>query len=116
MAPRADKSPAAGSARGGWLGMFAAVGPGIVVTGSVIGSGELVNTPVQAAAFGFVLLWAVLLSCVIKYFLQVEIARHCLVENRTTFEAINECPGPKLRGTSWIAWCTWSDTSSPCCR
>lgn len=86
----------------GFWKMLAAVGPGIVVTGSVIGSGELVNTPVQAATFGFVLLWAVLLSCVIKYFLQVEIARHALVENRTTFEAINECPGPKFRGTSWI--------------
>ena len=88
--------------RGGLLGMLAAVGPGIVVTGSVIGSGELINTPVQAATFGFVLLWAVLLSCVIKYFLQVEIARHCLVENRTTFQAINECPGPTFRGTSWV--------------
>ena len=88
--------------RGGMWSMLAAVGPGIVVTGSVIGSGELINTPVQAATFGFILLWAVLLSCVIKYFLQVEIARHCLVENRTTFQAINECPGPKFRGTSWI--------------
>jgi len=88
--------------RSGLWAMLAAVGPGIVVTGSVIGSGELINTPVQAATFGFILLWAVLLSCVIKYFLQVEIARHCLVENRTTFAAINECPGPKIRGTSWI--------------
>jgi Mn2+/Fe2+ NRAMP family transporter len=58
---------------------------------------------VQAAKFGFVLLWVVLLSCVIKYFLQVEIARHCLVHNRTTVEALNHCPGPKFRGTSWIA-------------
>jgi Mn2+/Fe2+ NRAMP family transporter len=74
-----------------------------VVAGSVIGSGELINTPVQAAKFGFVLLWVVLLSCVIKYFLQVEIARHCLVHNRTTVEALNECPGPKFRNTSWIA-------------
>jgi hypothetical protein len=37
-----------------------------------------------------------LLSCVIKYFLQVEIARHCLVHNRTTFEALNLIPGPRL--------------------
>lgn len=88
--------------RHGFLRSLAAIGPGIVVAGSVIGSGELVNTPVQAARFGFVLLWAVLLSCVIKYFLQVEIARHCLVHNRTTFEALNQCPGPKIRGTSWI--------------
>jgi len=84
------------------IGMLAATGPGIVVTGSVIGSGELINTPVQAARFGFVLLWAVILSCVIKYFLQVEIGRHALVHNRTPFEALNALPGPKWRGTSWI--------------
>lgn len=90
------------AAPGGVWKMLAAIGPGIVVTGSVIGSGEMINTPIQAATFGFVLLWAVLLSCVVKYFLQVEIARFAMVENRTTFEAINMCPGPKLWGTSWI--------------
>ena len=82
--------------------MVFTLGPGIVVAGSVVGSGELINTPVQAAKFGFVLLWAVILSCLIKYFLQVEIGRHCLVHNRTAFEALSACPGPKLRGTSWI--------------
>ena len=97
-----QEAGAANSGFGRWWTMLASVGPGIVVTGSVIGSGELVNTPVQAATFGFILLWAVLLSCVIKYFLQVEIARHCLVHGRTTFQALNECPGPLVRGTSWI--------------
>jgi Mn2+/Fe2+ NRAMP family transporter len=82
--------------------VLAAIGPGIVVAGSVIGSGELINTPVQAAKFGFLLLWVVLLSCVIKYFLQVEIARHCLVHNRTTFEALNRFPGPRIAGASWV--------------
>jgi Mn2+/Fe2+ NRAMP family transporter len=83
-----------------WL--MAVVGPGIVVAGSVMGSGELINTPVQAAKFGFVLLWAVLISCVIKYFLQVEIGRHALVHGRTTHEAFNALPGPKWRGTSYL--------------
>jgi Mn2+/Fe2+ NRAMP family transporter len=98
-----SNAPASPRSRGGLLRSLAAIGPGIVVAGSVIGSGELINTPVQAAKFGFVLLWVVLLSCVIKYFLQVEIARHCMVHNRTTVEALNHCPGPKFRGTSWIA-------------
>ena len=86
----------------GLIGTLMAIGPGIVVTGSVIGSGELINTPVQAAKFGFVLLWAVILSCVIKYFLQVEIGRHALVHNRTPFDALNALPGPQVRGTSWV--------------
>lgn len=70
----------------------------------VVGSGELINTPLQAARFGFVLLWAVLLSCLIKYFLQVEVGRYCLVHNRTVFEALSPFPGPRLRKTSWLVW------------
>ena len=78
-----------------WGGMLLAIGPAIVVSGSVIGSGELINVPVQAAKFGFVLFWAVILSCIIKYFLQVELGRHCLVHNRTTIQALNLVPGPR---------------------
>lgn len=89
------------SKSGALLRSLAVIGPGIVVAGSVIGSGELINTPLQAAKFGFVLLWVVLLSCVIKYFLQVEIARHCMVHNRTTIQALNQIPGLKVRRTSW---------------
>ena len=65
------------------LGIVVAIGPGIVVIGSIMGSGELINAPLQAAKFGFVLLWAVILSCVIKYFLQIEIGRHALAHDRT---------------------------------
>lgn len=86
----------------GLAGLLQIIGPGIVVAGSVIGSGELINTPVQAAQFGFLLLWAVILSCVIKFFLQVEIGRHCLVHDRTTVKALNTCPGPTFYRTSWI--------------
>ncbi|MEC9009643.1 MAG: hypothetical protein VX877_10305, partial [Planctomycetota bacterium] len=85
-----------------WGGMLMAIGPAIVVSGSVIGSGELINVPIQAAKFGFVLFWAVILSCLIKYFLQVELGRYCLVHNRTTIQALNQIPGPKIRGTGWI--------------
>ena len=97
-------SPSVRAAPTRFFPMVFTLGPGIVVAGSVVGSGELINTPVQAAKFGFVLLWAVIVSCLIKYFLQVEIGRHCLVHNRTAFEALSACPGPKLRGTSWIVW------------
>lgn len=101
--PRADNGETGQKAPPVGLGRtMLAIGPGIVVSGSVIGSGELINVPVQAASYGFVLLWAVIISCVIKYFLQVELGRHCLVHNRTTIQAFNSCPGPRLRGTSWL--------------
>ena len=46
--------------------MLLAIGPTIVVSGSLIRSGELINVPVQAACFGFVLFWAVILSCLFR--------------------------------------------------
>jgi manganese transport protein len=84
-------------------GILAQIGPGLVVTGSVIGSGELINTPKRAAEFGFTLLWVVVLSCVIKWWLQVELGRYCLVNNLTTVQALNTLPGPRWRKTHLIA-------------
>ena len=78
------------------------IGPGIVVTGSVIGSGELINTPQRASNYGFTILWAVVLSCIIKYWLQVELGRYCLANNLTTIQALNTLPGPKWRKTHII--------------
>lgn len=86
----------------GFVGTLTALGPGLVVIGSVMGSGELINTPHQAAKFGFVLLWAVILSCIIKYFLQIEIGRFTLAHRCTPFEAFSTLPFPKFRNTSWI--------------
>ncbi len=84
------------------LGILTSIGPGIVVIGSVMGSGELINTPAQAAKYGIVLLWAVILACLIKFFLQVEFGRHALVHGRTPFQAFNSLPGLKIKKTSWI--------------
>jgi Mn2+/Fe2+ NRAMP family transporter len=84
-------------------GILTQIGPGLVVTGSVIGSGELINTPKRAAEFGFTLLWVVVLSCVIKWWLQVELGRYCLVNNLTTVQAVNTLPGPRWRKTHLIA-------------
>jgi Mn2+/Fe2+ NRAMP family transporter len=78
------------------------IGPGIVVTGSVIGAGELINTPQRASTFGFAILWAVILSCVIKYWLQVELGRYCVATNLTTIQALNTLPGPRWRNTHII--------------
>lgn len=84
------------------FGVLSALGPGIVVTGSVIGAGELINTPQRASHYGFVILWAVILSCVIKYWLQMELGRYCLANNLTTIQALNTLPGPKWRRTHII--------------
>jgi Mn2+/Fe2+ NRAMP family transporter len=55
------------------------------------------------AASGFSLLWFVIFACIVKVFVQVELARLSIVERTTTLEALNTIPGPRAR-VSWILW------------
>ena len=80
------------------------IGPGIVVSGCIIGSGELIVTTTMGARHGFIFLWAVILSCLIKYPIQIELGRYCMTNHFTTIQALNQVPGPKWRNTSWIVY------------
>ena len=51
------------------------IGPGIILAGSIIGSGELIVTTSLGARYGFIFLWLILYSCVIKVFVQIELGR-----------------------------------------
>lgn len=79
------------------------IGPGLILAGSIVGTGELINTTFLGAEQGYILLWLILLSCVIKVFVQVELGRYAITHGKTTLEAIHTLPGPRL-GTSWLAW------------
>src|SRR5688572_21834646 len=74
------------------------IGPGIVLAGSIIGSGELLLTTALGAKYGFVFLWLILFSCVIKVFVQIELGRYAISSGKPTLGAINELPGPRLGG------------------
>lgn len=79
-------------------------GPGIILAGTIVGSGELLLTTSLGAKHGFVFLWLILFSCVIKVFVQVELGRYAISSGKPTLGAINELGGPRL-GAHWIAWC-----------
>ena len=79
------------------------IGPGIILAGTIVGSGELLLTTSLGAKHGFVFLWLILFSCVIKVFIQVELGRYAISSGKPTLGAINELSGPRL-GTHWIAW------------
>src|SRR5215471_15808582 len=85
-----------------WSALFQ-IGPGIILAGSIIGSGELLLTTGLGAKYGFVFLWLILLSCVIKVFVQIELGRYAITHGKTTLAAFDTLPGPKL-GASWICW------------
>jgi manganese transport protein len=80
------------------------IGPGLILAASIVGTGELINTTGLGASAGFSLLWLILLSCVIKVFVQVELGRYAITRGKTSLEAFDTLPGPRL-GASWLCWC-----------
>ena len=84
------------------------IGPSVIVTGSVVGSGSIVMTPLLGAAAGFLLLWWLLLSMWSKPIIQAEISRYVVVTRKTFLEAFADMPGFKTtiqgKTTSWLVW------------
>jgi len=79
------------------------IGPGIILAGSIIGSGELILTTSLGAEYGFVFLWLILFSCIIKVFVQIELGRNAISSGKPTLSALDELPGPRL-GAHWLVW------------
>jgi Mn2+/Fe2+ NRAMP family transporter len=83
------------------------LGPGIVVSGSIVGSGEILLTAGLGAAAGFMLLWWVLFSCWVKSLIQAELARYVVTSGDTYLRSLNRVPG-KLPGPKGkVAWPIW---------
>lgn len=79
------------------------IGPGLIISAAIVGSGELIMTTKTGAETGFKLLWFIILGCMIKVFVQLELGRHTLLTGKTTLDALNDIPGPKPI-VSWIVW------------
>lgn len=79
------------------------LGPGLVISASLVGSGELIATTKLGAETGFMLLWLILLGCGLKVFVQIELARYAISSGETTLTAFNRLPGPRLRA-NWVLW------------
>ena len=86
-----------------FAGRIRYLGPSLIVTGAVIGSGELVLTTSLGAAAGWALLWWLLLSCWCKSLVQAELARYTIVSGDTYLRAINRLPG-RIWHISWPIW------------
>lgn len=79
------------------------IGPGLVLAGAIVGSGELVATTSVGAQAGFWLLWLILLGCILKVFTQIEFGRYAITWGRTTLDALDTLPGPRWR-VNWLVW------------
>lgn len=86
-----------------WSGMARQLGPGLIISATIVGSGELIVTTSLGAEVGFTLLWFIILGCLIKVFLQIELGRHAITHGRTSLEALDSIPGPRWK-VSWLVW------------
>jgi len=85
-------------------GILKELGPGLIVAGSIVGSGELIATTLTGAEAGFWLMWLIIIGCVIKVFAQLEIGRYTITTGETALEGLSRLPGIKPAGTHWLIW------------
>ncbi len=90
-----------------WRARLRYLGPSLVISGSIVGSGEIILTSSLGAAAGFVLLWWVLMSCWIKSLVQAELARYIIVSGDTYLRALNRLPGKLWGPKGPVSWPIW---------
>ena len=87
-----------------WLERLKFLGPGFILSASIVGSGELIATTTLGARAGFITFWVIIVSCLIKVMLQLEFAKHTILTGQTPMQAFNKLPGIRLRKTHWTIW------------
>jgi Mn2+/Fe2+ NRAMP family transporter len=80
-----------------WKGILCNIGPGMILAGSIVGSGELIATTRTGAEAHFDFLWLIILGCIVKVFAQIELGKHAITNGKTSLAAVNDIPGPRFR-------------------
>ncbi|XZE45099.1 Nramp family divalent metal transporter [Pirellulaceae bacterium SH467] len=80
------------------------IGPGIILAGTIVGSGELILTTAIGAKHGFAFLWLILFSCVIKVFVQIELGRYAISSGLPTLSALKSISTRAWIGNSLLLW------------
>ncbi len=78
-------------------GRWKLIGPGIVAAATGVGAGDLVATLIAGSRFGYALLWAAVIGCIVKIALAEGSARYHLATGSTILE------GWKSLG-KWTSW------------
>tara|TARA_B110000914_G_scaffold117121_1_gene102380 strand:- start:326 stop:1696 length:1371 start_codon:yes stop_codon:yes gene_type:complete len=80
------------------------IGPGFVLSASIVGSGELVATTTLGAEAGFIALWVILVSCLVKVAVQVEFGKRAIATGKPTFALLDKLPGLRIGKANWSIW------------
>lgn len=83
------------------------LGPGFILSASIVGSGELIATTLLGAKAGFVAFWVILVSCLIKVAIQLEFGKNAIVSGKPLMEEFNQLKGPAVGKANWAVWLTF---------
>lgn len=86
-----------------WRGTLRKIGPGLIISAEIVGSGELIATTTLGAQAGFALLWMILVSTFVKVALQIELARWTISTGQPAITGFNKVP-PRVGRTGWITF------------
>ena len=87
-----------------FVGKLKFLGPGFILSASIVGSGELIATTVLGAKAGFAALWIILVSCFMKVAVQLEFGKHTILTGETVMQAFNKLPGFRFGKGRWSVW------------
>jgi Mn2+/Fe2+ NRAMP family transporter len=85
----------------GWGASVRYFGPGLILSASIVGSGELIATTTLGAQAGFAILWMVIFSTLVKVAVQIELARWTILTGEPALTGYNKVP-PKLGRLGWV--------------
>lgn len=85
----------------GWKPSIRFLGPGLILSASIVGSGELIATTTLGAQAGFAILWLVVISTLVKVAVQVELARWTISTGQPALTGYNRVP-PRFGRIGWI--------------
>jgi manganese transport protein len=80
------------------------LGPGFILSASIVGSGELIATTILGGKAGFTALWIIIISCLVKVTIQLEFGRHAVLTGLTPMQAFDRLPGPRWGKAKWPVW------------
>jgi len=83
----------------GWA-ILALLGPGIVWTSEIVGSGEVILTTRNGAILGTTILWAILVGIFLKCWIGVCGARYTVCTGEGMVDMFARVPGPR----HWVVW------------
>lgn len=87
------------------------LGPGLILSASIVGSGELIATTTLGARAGFIAFWIIILSCLVKVAVQLEFGKKAILSGQTAMSSFNLLPGPRIGKSNWAVWIIFILTS-----